>query len=446
MRQPIKRNIQITSEGREIILQSLRIEKVAVFFRFTVSFLGFIITALFGRGANPNAVRAVYIGCTILTLETLIIVLVVYRKKANLTWIRVMQFLSSTFEVCVVSTALYFFGGYNTFKSHIFQVYYIFIGLAAFRYSRTLTLYTGLLAAVQYAGLFIYNIAINGVVIGTLSEEYLGPVVSVVGIIIKTSFLVLTSVLLSLTAKGYSQVINKVRIEEREIEQEKNRSLNLRNIMRRYFTKDVAEYIIQRGDNLTGEKKEVSVLFCDLRNFTTLSEAMPTEKVFATLNYYLTKMADIVFEYGGTLDKYTGDGIMAVFGAPLQRGDDTLNAVRAAIKIKKQVAIINKTKDIDIRRNIQVGIGISTGEAVAGNVGSKERMDYTVIGGVVNLASRIENLNKRFGTTVLISEYTYEKIKDLVNANHLGRFRIRGVKKPVIIYETLDVVSDADTT
>ncbi len=434
-----KENIK---NDRQFILQSLEAERVAVFFRIAVALLGIIITSLLGGDIRPAAVRAVYSGCVVLIIEALIIAAIVYRKRANLTQIRVMQYLTSIFEIFVVSIALYSFGGYNTFKSHIFQVYYVFIGLAALRYSRTLTLFNGLLAAIQYTGIFFYYIATDAVVIGTLQEEYLGPVISVVGVVIKITFLVLVSVLLSLTAKGYAQVVNTVRTEERKNERERNQSLNLRNILRRYFTKDVAEYIMQRGDDLTGEKREVSVLFCDFRDFTKISETMPTEKVFATLNHYLTKMVDIVFEYGGTLDKYTGDGFMAVFGAPLQRHDDTLNAVRAAIEIKKQIKVINEAKGADIGQDIQIGIGISTGEVVAGNIGSKKRMDYTVIGSVVNLASRIEHLNKRLSTTVLISEHTYKKIQSAVNANHLGKFRIRGMETPTTIYEVSNITSN----
>jgi adenylate cyclase len=187
---------------------------------------------------------------------------------------------------------------------------------------------------------------------------------------------------------------------------------------------------------LGGEKRELTVLFSDIRGFTTLSEAMAPEDLVKLMNEYFTVMTEKVFEHRGSLDKYIGDAIMAVFGAPLPEPQHAALACRAALDMVRTL----KTFQDTLRRRglpaIDIGVGINTGPMVVGNMGSKSRFNYTVVGDAVNLASRIEHLNKEYGTNILVSEYTYLPLKDeFPLAREVDRVRVRGRAQPVHLFE-----------
>ena len=187
---------------------------------------------------------------------------------------------------------------------------------------------------------------------------------------------------------------------------------------------------------LGGEKRELTVLFSDIRGFTTLSEAMAPEDLVKLMNEYFTVMTEKVFEHRGSLDKYIGDAIMAIFGAPLAEPQHAELACRAALDM---VRTLRSFQDTLRRRGlpaIDIGVGINTGPMVVGNMGSKSRFNYTVVGDAVNLASRIEHLNKEYGTNILVSEYTYLPLKDeFPLAREVDRVRVRGRAQPVHLFE-----------
>ena len=187
---------------------------------------------------------------------------------------------------------------------------------------------------------------------------------------------------------------------------------------------------------LGGEKRELTVLFSDIRGFTTLSEAMAPEDLVKLMNEYFTVMTDKVFEHRGSLDKYIGDAIMALFGAPLAEPRHAALACRSALGMVQAL----RTFQESLRRRglptIDIGIGINTGQVVVGNMGSASRFNYTVVGDPVNLASRIEHLNKEYGTRILVSEYTYEAVKDeFALAREVDMVRVRGRAQPVRLFE-----------
>lgn len=180
-------------------------------------------------------------------------------------------------------------------------------------------------------------------------------------------------------------------------------------------------------DRLEAERREVTVLFSDIRNFTAYAEGRQAEDVVALLNRYFSLMHEVIWRFGGTVDKYMGDGLMAFFGAPTYQEDHAERAILAAIEMQRQ---------IDLRRDewaalgmgsLQAGIGVHSGEALVGYAGSQGRMQYTCIGHVVNLASRLEELTREHNTHILISEDLYERVKDIVEAEPIGRARIRGL-------------------
>jgi adenylate cyclase len=184
---------------------------------------------------------------------------------------------------------------------------------------------------------------------------------------------------------------------------------------------------------LGGEKKVLTVLFSDIRGFTNFSEKYPPEEVVSYLNEYFTEMTEIIFEENGTLDKFIGDAIMVIYGAPVYFPDHAERAVRTAIKMQKKIKELQNYW----KEPLRVGIGINTGEMVVGNMGSKNRWDYTVIGDSVNLASRLEGLTKEYKVDIIISEYTYQEIKNKVDVRYLGKVKVKGKEKEVGIYEVL---------
>ena len=218
----------------------------------------------------------------------------------------------------------------------------------------------------------------------------------------------------------------------------------IRANLQRYLSPNIANDIISKKEKLVlgGERVECSVLFTDICGFTSMSEKLPPEIVVQMLNEYFTEMTKIIFENEGTLDKFIGDAIMAVFGTPIFTPYSARNAVKAGIDMLKKLVEIQKKWDSEGKPYFRIRCGINTGEVVAGNIGSPDRMDYTVIGDNVNLASRLESNAKPM--TVLISDSTYFKIKDLVTANQREPIMVKGKSKPVQTYEVTDIKVPTD--
>jgi len=213
----------------------------------------------------------------------------------------------------------------------------------------------------------------------------------------------------------------------------------IKDTFSRYVTKQVADEIIRNPNavSLGGKKQMVTVLFSDIRGFTVFSEKYAPEEVVARLNEYLSAMVDVIFENEGTLDKFIGDAVMAVFGSPIAHDDDPLRAVKTALDMQRRLNGLNEKWTSEGREPLVIGIGINTGEVIAGNIGDMRRMEYTVIGDNVNLASHIEGLTKNFNCPILMSASTYELVKDKVVAKNLGSVSMKGKLREVEIYELL---------
>jgi adenylate cyclase len=189
---------------------------------------------------------------------------------------------------------------------------------------------------------------------------------------------------------------------------------------------------------LGGEKRELTVLFSDIRGFTTLSEGMEPEELVKLMNEYFTAMTQEVFRQRGSLDKYIGDAVMAVFGAPVAEPEHPRLACRAALGMVSALRTLQEQWRKAGKPSVDIGIGINTGPMVVGNMGSASRFNYTVVGDAVNLASRIESLNKTYGTNILVSETTYERVRDEFRAaREVDRVRVRGRTQPVRLYELI---------
>ncbi len=215
----------------------------------------------------------------------------------------------------------------------------------------------------------------------------------------------------------------------------------LRVTMGKYMTQSVMDHLMRGKVELGGESLTVTILFSDIRSFTSISETMTAHELVKLLNEYFTEMVAVVMEEGGVVDKYIGDAIMAVFGAPVSKPDDARRAVRAAVRMRLALVELNKRLVARGAPPIQTGIGLHTGEVVAGNIGSEARMEYTVIGDAVNLASRLESSTKELGTDVLISDETHALLGDEFETRAVREITVKGRAQPVMVYEVIGFAS-----
>lgn len=203
----------------------------------------------------------------------------------------------------------------------------------------------------------------------------------------------------------------------------------------RYVSRQVMEEILNGNVVLGGEKRIVTILFSDIRDFTRISENLSPEEVIVMLNEYLRAMVDVILSNGGVPDKFLGDGIMAIYGAPLAYGDDAERAVRTALSMRGKLQEINEKRANAGKEAFRIGIGIHTGEVVVGNIGHIEKMEYTAIGDTVNVTSRIENLTKELNCDILVSESTYEYLPEIFEAQRRGTYELKGRSGSMTVYE-----------
>jgi adenylate cyclase len=210
----------------------------------------------------------------------------------------------------------------------------------------------------------------------------------------------------------------------------------------KFVNSEIAEKALQGEIELGGSRRECTIFFSDIRNFTSISEGMEPEDVVEFLNKYMTKMVGCVNAKSGIVDKFIGDSIMAVWGAINTTKNDTESAIDAALLMRSALLELNEKRKSTKQPFIRIGIGINTGAAIAGQIGSEERLEFTVIGDSVNLASRIEALNKDFDTDILVSESSYEKVKTLYSFVKMKSISVKGKKKPQVIYAVLGRKND----
>ena len=210
----------------------------------------------------------------------------------------------------------------------------------------------------------------------------------------------------------------------------------------KFTNKTIAKKAANGELTLGGETRNATIFFSDIRSFTAMSETMRPEEVVEFLNAYMTRMVDCVNKTGGVVDKYIGDAIMAVWGAPESNGspaEDAMNAVMAALMMRVSLYKFNKERAEKNLPPVRIGCGINSGPVVAGQIGSNERMEYTVIGDAVNLASRTEALNKPFATDILITENTYNLIKDRILVEEMPGVRVKGKTDAIKMYAVINL-------
>ncbi len=227
-------------------------------------------------------------------------------------------------------------------------------------------------------------------------------------------------------------------IEQASLNEQIREEERLRNRLERFHSPQVIDMIIKGNqeakDNIMEPKDLIAtILFTDIIGFSSLAEKMPPREINMLLTHFFSKMTDIVFKYDGTLDKYIGDGLMAVFGAPMEKKDDPVRAVRAALEMREELK--NMMTHIPGGRKFNIRTGLNTGRVVAGMVGSPRRMDYTVIGDAVNIASRLESMAQP--NQVLIGEETWLRVKEAFEINKVGPKKVRGKSNEIMVYEVI---------
>jgi adenylate cyclase len=204
----------------------------------------------------------------------------------------------------------------------------------------------------------------------------------------------------------------------------------------RYVSPAVVRGLVGKQDELRlgGQRRDISVLFSDIRGFTTFAEHLPPEEVGAMLNEYFTAMVDVIFTHGGTVDKFVGDAIMAVFNAPLEQPDHAQRAVATALAMQDTATVLATRWESLGRPPLTIGIGVQSGPAVVGNFGADRRLEYTALGDTVNVASRLESLSKDLGCAILVGAGTVELLAELGNLEPLGLITVRGRAEPLDLY------------
>ena len=208
----------------------------------------------------------------------------------------------------------------------------------------------------------------------------------------------------------------------------------------RYTSPALVRELIEHPEHLSlewGERRGMSVYFSDIAGFTTISEGLTPEELVALLNDYLTHMTDLVLEHGGVVDKYIGDAVMAFWGAPIPNPDHAASAVRCAIAMRDRCAALRPQWKARFGVDLHARAGLSSGDAVVGNMGSKHKYNYTVMGDMVNLASRLEGANKAYGSSLMVSEACFERVQALVVARELDLLAVKGKERPVRVYEIM---------
>ena len=221
-------------------------------------------------------------------------------------------------------------------------------------------------------------------------------------------------------------------------------SAMIKGMFGQYVSKSLVNELLNNPEKLSlgGVKKNITVMFSDIEGFTTISEKMEPEELVVFINKYLSIMTSIVLKHKGTLDKYLGDSLMAFWGAPLDVENKELQSCKAALQMQKKMDELKSGFASDAARKVRTRIGINSADVVVGNIGGAERFDYTVMGDGVNLTSRLESANKIYGTTIMISETTYSKVKDDVLVRVIDKIVVKGKTKSITVYELLGLKKD----
>ena len=411
----------------QLSLEALRTEKLRVIVLLCIvgalTLMSFIPPTLMFEGVDPRFRENIdtFMYWRFVLLAGLIIYLIAQRlfvlyltrtkRKIPSAYPYVTALLETSAPTAGIVLAATFAGPDSPFPLIPAFIYPVFIVLSALRLNFKLSLFTGAVAAMEYLLVTYFYFAKSS----SYRPIQIGVAVCWMLVGIVTAFVALE--------------IRKRIVQASSITEERN---NIVRMFGRHVSPVVVNEILERGSDLRSEKKSVCVMFLDIRNFTSFAEKRTPEEVVYYLEHLFDFMIEIVNRNHGIINKFLGDGFMAVFGAPISDGHDCTNAVNAAKQILMRLKIEVAQGNIP---PTTVGIGLHAGDAVMGSIGSALRKEYTVIGDVVNLASRIEKLNKQFGSELLLSEVVMNDAEELTDAIAMGAVQVRGREAQIQIYQ-----------
>ena len=303
----------------------------------------------------------------------------------------------------------------------------------------------------------VLSIFLASLLIGLLMYYFSAPVTAVTGVIIVIAYLLVSiklfefGIIMNLVFVPFTMLFSFIGLLAYYLRDEKKHRIQVLGAFEKYVSKSVISHILEDPTKLKlgGERREITVFFSDIRGFTTISEKLDAHELVELLNEYLTEMTNIVLKYDGVVDKYMGDAIMAFWGAPFEQKDHHERASQASLEMIERLLELQKDWTKRGVPPLDIGIGLNTGDAVVGNMGSYDRFDYTAMGDTINLGARLESINKQYGTRIIISEFTNEKIHRQFSTRLLDIVKVKGKTKPVAIYELVGLktkVSKVDTS
>jgi class 3 adenylate cyclase len=306
---------------------------------------------------------------------------------------------------------------------------FLILALSALRFNSRLPVYGGVLGLAAYGGIVLSFASGGRLRWGDRLEMLTTDKVNGTYLAFQAAY-VATFVIVLVVLVRHARRLVRLRGEEAErAAAEKHERQKTLSTLERYFTPQLARHLLENPGALGGRLQEATIVVADIRNFTRLCEIQGPVKTVQFLNALFEKMVEIVFKHGGTLDKFLGDGMLIAFGVPEARADDALRAVRAAQEM------VGAAESVGDWAGVTLGCAIHSGQVLMGNVGAPSRMEFTVIGDVVNTASRMEQLNKHFRTSIILTEATFGKVRDLIEARELPSTEIRGKSEIVRLFE-----------
>lgn len=338
---------------------------------------------------------------------------------------RWLDWVNASLEVSMVTAVVmldaYFIGPGYAFSSAPLLMYGPAILLSALRLSRTLTIYAGVLAGVQLVGAFLlFRGELDPLTVRLV------PALTIPNFIQRALYLVLAGAMASMVCNTFVEVLH-------DLFDTLRKELRARHTLGRHVSREVARHLLDSSQD-GGDKRVLSVMFCDLRDFTSFSESLDPREVLVFLNHYFAIANRVIERHGGVINKFLGDGILALFGAtrPLPAGEHATRAAAAALDLCSALEELRKRWS---RPDLRIGIGIHSGEAVVGLVGSADRVEFTAIGDTVNVTSRLEALSKQHGVSILVSEQTAQLLGSNARTRPLGETSVRGRKATINVFE-----------
>ena len=417
---------------REEIKGEIHINKINLILSFVMIIITITNAVIVfpGNGFQINFIVNL-IGVSVFAIYNIIIFYNLKKNNYKGTFKYSTVFVSITIISSVLVSYSLFSGWVHTLRTSTFLTYFIIIVMSGFYRRPRMPIITSLLAILEYSIIFFYVVFFTETNLSNL-ETFQTEAISYDVYVLFVSILLSVGFLVSYSSARFKSLLNRSLLSETE-------TTFIKDTFGQYVDEKVRDELLSGRLELGGVLKECSVLFIDIRNFTELSRRISPEEVVYLLNKFFTEMVDEVIDNNGITNKFIGDAMLAVFRIPLKEPNHYFNAVKAAIGMKEKLKSLNAELLIEGREQLQIGIGIHTGMSLAGNIGSEQRKEYTVIGETVNLASRIENLNKRFNTEILISSETYEKVKDTVEVKEIGPVSVRGLTEPITVYNVLSL-------